>query len=191
MTAAEMLLIVLALSFNVFLVAESEGSNLKILNRNKTAVICLIFLLGQSISMTLGYLVTRLPFLRPAVNGRIHMASCVRACVIFMLIGAYMFYKAARREHLEEHLQELRFRRIALEAVTVAAFTFLGGIGCGFMNLDLLVGFIMTFLITIAAVVGGLYAGYYFGNHFRRVGFGLGSAFLVFTGVEILMRFIN
>ena len=190
MVILEGLLIVTALSLNIYLAAQYEGANLRKLVAFKVLLVCLIFFAGQMISFSLGYLVTRLPFFQKPMSADLHTMCYVLAGIIFLLIGVYMLYCARRREELEERLRELLYRRIALEACAVAVCTFACGIGCGFLNVNLAASFIMVATITIAAVMAGLYSGYYQGYRFRKMVYGAGCALFLACGFEILIRCI-
>lgn len=188
MSLFEGLMIIVALSLNVLLVAEYEGSNLRILNAKKVMLVILIFFLGQLLSFGVGYFVTMLPVFRRTVPSELKAAWYVVSAVILFGIGAVMIYRTGRREELEERLRELRYQRVALEAMLVALLTFFGGVAAGFLRLNLVSSFIIIACATILAVVAGLYLGYYQGNRFRKAGYGVCAAMLMGTGVEILVR---
>ena len=188
MSLFEGLMIIVALSLNVLLVAEYEGSNLRILNAKKVMLVILIFFLGQMISFGVGYGVTVLPVFRRALTADLRAVWYIVSAVILFGIGVVMIYRTGRREVLVERLRELRYQRVALEAVLVALLTFFGGVAAGFLRLKLVQSFIIIACATILAVVAGLYLGYYQGNRFRKAGFGVCAAMLMGTGIEILVR---
>lgn len=188
----ECLMIVAAVSLEVFMIAEYEGSNMKILNAGKTALVLLVFFAGQLISYGVGYLLsTRAPlFVRVNDSAIYHNVVYVLAALLLLIIGSYSVYRMLKREQVEEKLQEVNYRRIAGEAAFGAIFTCLAGMSSGFLKMRFMPGFITIILATFAAVILGLYSGYYQGYRFRRVIFGCSSALLVGTGIEILVRYI-
>lgn len=186
----ESVLIVLALSLNVFLVAEYEGSNLKDLNLKKITLINVIFFLVQLISMTVGYLLTKVPFFREHATAEIKAMGYIDASVILLFIAAVMLFRALRRETIVEKLRELRYKRIFVEALAIAAMTFFAGIAGGFLGVSFWPSFILVFVLTIAAVTGGLYCGYTAGCRFRKLSYTMSFLLFLATGLEVLFRSI-
>ena len=189
MTTAEGLLIVIALSLNTFQIAENEGSNMHKLNAFRLMTVCLIFLLIQMAAMGVGYGLTQIPFFRRDISPDVRSMCYVIAAVIFFLLGGYLLYKALKKEELVERLCELKYRRIALEAIAVAVLTLAAGFGCGLLKLNPVQAFVLIMVVTVAAVIVGLYTGYYQGSRFRRFGTGIGAAVFFLTGAEILIRY--
>ena len=92
MSLFEGLMIIVALSLNVLLVAEYEGSNLRILNAKKVMLVILIFFLGQMISFGVGYGVTVLPVFRRALTADLRAVWYIVSAVILFGIGVVMIY---------------------------------------------------------------------------------------------------
>ncbi len=188
MTFAEGLLIIGALSLIVFAVAEYEGSNLKVLNGKKLFIVCLIFFLGQMISIGLGYAITRIPLFAPHEDRTVLYA--VTAGIIFLVLAAWVLYRTWTWKRSDEKLRELVYKRIAVEAVTAAIYTLLCGIGCGLLNMNIGATFLVVFLATILAVIIGLQCGYTQGDRFHRPVYAVSCALLAFTGIRILIRYL-
>ena len=188
----ECLIIIAAVSMYVFMVAEYEGSNLKVLNAGKTLIVLLMFFAGQLVSFGAGFEIsTKVPlFIRFRDSSVYHNVVYVLAALILMIIGSYMIYRTLKTEEIEERLQEVNYKRIARESWTFAAFTCLSGMSSGFMKFKFSSSFITVLCATAAAVVLGLNSGYYQGYRFRRAVFGCSSAMLVGTGIEILVRYL-
>lgn len=186
----ESILIILALSLNVFLVAEYEGSNLKDLNFRKITLINVIFFLGQLISMTAGFLLTRVPFFRDHASAELQIMGYIDAAVILLFISAVMLFRALRREVIVEKLRELRYKRILAEALAISAMTFFAGIAGGFLGVSFLPSFILVFVMTVAAVTGGLLSGYTAGCRFRKASYTMSFLLFLAAGLEVLLRSI-
>ena len=184
-------MIVIALSLNTFQIAENEGSNLHKLHISRLMLVCLIFLLIQMVAMGIGYSLTQIPFFRREISADVRTMCYVTAAVIFFMIGGYLFYKTLKKEELIEKLCELRYRRIALEAATVAILTLAAGFGCGLLKLNPVHAFVPIALITVLAVIIGMYTGYYQGARFRKIGVGTGAVVFILTGVEVLVRYFK
>ena len=155
MSVVENLLIVVGLTMNVFLIAQYEGTMVRSIQLFKVCVLCLIFFAFQSLAMLTGYMLTTIPFFAESSSEDLRNLCYFLAGVIFLLIAAYMLYKAIRHEAIDERLREIGYRRIVLEALMVAAFTFLAGIGWGFIGHNI---YMATGIIACATVIAVLSA---------------------------------
>ena len=187
MSLWEGILALTALSVNVFLAAEEEGSNLKILQAGKVGIVCCIFFALQMSAMFLGRQITQVPFFSRPLSGDLQVMCFASAAVIFLFLGVLMLYRA-RKADREEHLRELRYRRILLEALAVAVMTFAVSIACGFLRVEYLPALVRMALVTVAAVIAGLYTGYYQGNRFRRILGRVSGILFLALGIWIFVR---
>ncbi len=191
MTLLESVLVALAVALNVFLGAEIEGSNLKKINKRKMLLVVLIFMAGQALSYTLGYLVTQISFFQIPVSDNLKTMSYVLAAIILMAIGAFTLYRRHRASSLHEKLREFRYTRFILEAALIAVLTFGCGIRAGFLGFHYLNSMIATQIATILAVICGLYAGFSQGYRFLDKGYLVSCILFFATGVEILVRYLG
>jgi putative Mn2+ efflux pump MntP len=101
-----------------------------------------------------------------------------------------MLYKAIRHEPIDEKLREIGYKRIVLEALMVALFTFLAGIGWGFIGHNIYRATGIIACATVIAVITGIFTGFKEGCLFRYLIYGVGGCMLAFVGVDILVRYI-
>ena len=190
MSILESVLIVAALFMNIFLIGQYEGSMVRHLNWTTIGVICLIVGVFETTAMWAGYLLTRISFFSNSQSEDLKCFCYFVAAVLFLLIAVYMIYKAIRRTPIQERLREIGYRRIAQEVILVAAFTFMAGIGWGFIghNIALATGVIS--LATVLAALAGVWIGVHEGCRFRYVLYGAGGIMLAVVGVTILVRYI-
>ncbi len=191
MSIVESLLIVVGLSMNVFLIAQYEGTMIPCIEWFKILVFCLIFFAFQSLSMLAGYYLTMIPFFTGSSSKDLKNLCFFLAAILFLLVAAYMMYKAFKREIIVERAREIHYMRILTEALMVAVFTFMVGIGWGFIghnNIFKATGIIAC--ATIIAALSGIYTGYREGCICRSVIYGVGGAMLTFVGVDILVRYL-
>ena len=137
-----------------------------------------------------GYLITGVSFFKQKVSSDVKVLCYVMSAVIFLLTGIYMLYRTLRKDNIEERLREFRFRRILVEAVTIAVFTFACGIGCGFLETSIMATFVTIACATLLAVIAGLQAGYHQGYRFLKLGYALSCAIFLGVGVEVIIRYI-
>lgn len=190
MSWIEVLLIGAGLSMNIFLVSEYEGSMLKQVNMKKLFGVCGIFFLWQIVSILLGHLITLIPFFQKSSSEDLKKMCCVIAAIIFLMISAYMLYKAWKQEIILERLSEIQYKRVFLEAALVGFFTFLCGIGCGFLGNEIWKACGILACGTVLAVFAGIWLGYHQGCIFRRGFYGISGFLFLAVGVDIVVRYL-
>ncbi len=190
MNILESTLIVAALSINTFLMGQYEGSMVSRIEWKTIGILCLIIGAFESISMGFGYYLTRIPFFSESASTDLRNFCYVVASILFMLIAAYMIYKAARHVPIQERLREIGYKRILLEMILVAVFTFMAGIGWGFIGENILAATCVVACSTIAAAIAGIWIGFHDGCIGRYVIYGIGGAMLAFVGVDVLVRYL-
>ena len=190
MTILESTLIVLGLSANVLLLGQYEGTMISRIEWKAMGLLSLIVLLFETGAMLAGYMLAGIPFFRNSESSDLRKFCYFVAALLFLLIAGYMIYKALRREVVQEHLRSFGMKRIVLEVLVVALFTFMAGIGWGFIghNIALATGVIS--LATVLAALAGVWIGVHEGCRFRYVLYGAGGIRLAVVGVTILIRYI-
>jgi len=186
----ECTLIVVGLAMNIFLIGQYEGSMIRSIEWRKMGVICLIVAIFESVPMLVGNMLTRIPFFRNSSSDELKKFCYFVAGLLFLLIASYMLYKAFRSEQIQERLREIGYKRIILEVLIVALFTFLAGIGWGFIGNNIFVATFVVIASTRAAVLFGFFVGYKEGCIFRHGIYGIGGVMLASVGIEILVRYI-
>lgn len=186
----ESTLIVAALFINIFLIGQYEGSMVRRLQWKTIAVVCLIVGVFETISMWIGYLLTRISFFSESQSRDLRQFCYFVAAVMFLSIAAYMVYKAIRRTPIQERLREIAYRRIAGEVILVALFTFMAGIGWGFIGHNIILATSVIAGSTVLAAIVGIWAGYREGCRGRYGFYMTGGAMLAFVGAEILVRYL-
>ncbi|MDD3796901.1 MAG: manganese efflux pump [Lachnospiraceae bacterium] len=184
----ECLLIVIGLSLNVFLVSEYEGTMLKQVNMKKLLGVCGIFFLWQIASISAGYLITLVPFFQRSASADLKKMCYVIAAIILLIIAGYMLRRAWMREVIVERQAEIKFKRICLEAAVIAFFTFIAGIGCGFLGVRMIRICGILACATVLAVISGIYLGYHQGCLGRKQLYGVGGIIFLIVGVDIFVR---
>lgn len=190
MSILEKTLIVIGLSMNIFLIGQYEGSMIRKIEWRNMFVFCLIVGIFEFFSMLGGYLLTRVPFFSASESDDLRNFCYFVAAILFLLIAAYMIYKALRHTPVQEQLREIRYRRILMEVVLVSVFTFMAGIGWGFIGHNILVATLVVACSTVVAALVGIWAGYREGCKGRYGVYCAGGIMLAFVGAEILVRYL-
>lgn len=175
---------------NIFLIGQYEGSMVRTIEWNKVAVICLIVGVFETFAMLGGYTLTKIPFFSLSESADLKDFCYFVAAILFLLIAAYMIYKALKRAPIQESLREIGYKRILIEVVMVAGFTFMAGIGWGFIGHNILMATSVIACSTIVAAILGIWTGYREGCKGRYGIYGTGGAMLAFVGAEVLIRYL-
>ena len=183
-------LIVIGLSMNIFLIGQYEGSMIRKIEWRAVFVVCLIVGVFETFAMLGGYLLTRIPFFSLSESADLKHFCCFVAAILFLLIASYMLYKAFRHAPVQERLNKIAYKRILLEVVLVAVFTFMAGIGWGFIGHNIILATSVIAGSTVLAAIVGIWAGYREGCRGRYGFYMTGGAMLAFVGAEILVRYL-
>ena len=154
------------------------------------AVICLIVGAFETFAMWIGYLLTRISFFSQSQSQDLKRFCYFVAAVLFLAISGYMLYKAVRRTPVQEKLREIAYKRITREVILASLFTFMAGIGWGFIRHNIYMATGLVGAATILAAICGIYVGYSQGCRLRYVIYGIAGAMLAFVGADILIRYL-
>jgi len=186
----ESILIVAGLAMNIFLIGQYEGTMVRSVRRGTLGVICLIVFAFESLSMLLGYYLTSIPFFAKSSSEDLKSFCYFVAGILFLMIAAYMITRAVKHELIQERLQEIGYMRIILEVLLVALFTFMAGIGWGFIGHSIFSAAFVVGFATIVAMIAGVYTGFHQGCRFRYGIYGIGGCMLAFVGIDILIWYL-
>ena len=190
MSILESVLIVAGLSMNVFLMGQYEGSMICRIDKKAVLIVCLIVAVFETFSMWAGYLLTRISFFAESGSADLRRFCYFVAAVLFLLIASYMVYKAVRHAPIQEKLRKIGYRRVVLEVILIALFTFMAGIGWGFIGHNIYMATGVIGCATVLAAIGGIWMGYTQGCRLRYAIYGTGGAMLAFVGADILVRYL-
>ncbi len=175
---------------NIFLIGQYEGSMICKVEWKSIGIVCLIVGVFETFAMLGGYVLTRIPFFSLSESEDLKNFCYFVAAILFLLIAVYMIYKAVRHAPIQESLRKIGYRRILLEVVMVAVFTFMAGIGWGFIGHNIILATTVIACATILAALVGIWTGYREGCKGRYVIYSIGGAMLAFVGAEILVRYL-
>lgn len=187
---AEILLVIAGLSTNVYLIAQKDGAVIRRILPLKLLMLCGFFFLFESLSMLCGFQLTRIAFFRDSSSADLKKFCYFCTAVLFLIIAAYMLYKAFTEQDIDEHVGEIRVVTTIFQAFGLAVFAFISGIGWGFIGHNIVQATGVLACATVIAVIAGVYAGFREGCRYRRTSFAAGGAMLLFVGVEILIRYL-
>lgn len=189
MSIAEILLVIAGLSINVFLISQKDGALIRRIRPGSLLMLCVFFFVFESLSMFAGFRLTRITFFRNSSSTDLKKFCYFCAVVLFLIIAAYMLFKAFTEQEIDELLTEISVTRTIFQAIGVAVFAFICGIGWGFIGHNIYLATGVLAAATVIAVFSGIYMGYRDGCRYRKGFFAVGGSCLLFVGVEILVRY--
>ena len=127
MSIAEILLVVAGLSINVFLISQKDGAMIRRIRPGSLLMLCVFFFVFESLSMLAGFRLTRITFFRNSSSTDLKKFCYFCAVVLFLIIAAYMLFKAFTEREIDEHLTEISITRTILQAIGVAVFAAASG----------------------------------------------------------------
>ncbi len=190
MTLWEIILVSIGLSLDVYAVVVLYSAMLAKIEKRKLVNMCLIFAGWQMLAVLAGNLITELPFFK-MVSTQMEDLWDVISVVIFFALGAYMLYKAGKREVVFEHRSEINYKKVCLAAVITSLDAFFAGIGTGFLETELLAELITMAVVTILIVILGMYTGYRLGWEQKKKANGLGGIILCLAGIDVIIRYLG
>ena len=189
MNLAEILVISVGLSFDVFAVMICEGAMLVRVEKKKLIFMGLIFCGWQLAAVLVGNLITLIPPFQNSSNGLQKVWDGL-SVVIFMALGAYMLYKAWKNEPVFETRSAVNYRSTCVVAMATSLDAFFAGIGFGFLDSEILAVGLVLELVTLLFVVLGVYTGYRLGYEQKTKAYGTGGVILMVSGIDVIIRYM-
>lgn len=189
MSLAEILLVSVGLSFDVFAAMICEGAMLARVEKKKLIFICLIFCIWQQAAVVCGNLITLIPVFADSSREMQTAGSCL-SMIIFVTLGIYMLWKAYRKEAFLEQCAKISYRKIWLLAVATSIDAFFAGIGFGFLDAEMAAVGLTLAVITALFVIGGIYTGYRLGYEEKAKAHGIGGVILIIAGMDVIIRYL-
>lgn len=188
MLAAEIVVLSLGLSLDVFAYALYKGAVIPNIKKADLVKMTAIFVIWQTASMVIGNMITFIPVLRKMTN--VSVVGCRKISIlIFMFIGGYMICKSVKLPVVEEKRETVfDLRQILIWACITSFDTFLAGIGFGFFKTDFLITALTAGITTAICVVAGVLWGYHLGGESKNKVISLGGTILLIGGVELIVR---
>lgn len=187
MGIAEILLVSVGLSLDVFVVHVCAGAGFSRLDKKRTAMLCALFAGAQFGAVLLGNLLARLSgSWKRAPEGAAEEWKLLSA-LIFIGLGFYMFYKAKRKEEVfERRNDKVNWRRMRFLAVLTSVDAFLAGIGFGLCGADIGEQLLILMPVIIFQVILGTGIGYWLGCEYMRKAYGIGGILLFIAGLDVV-----
>lgn len=190
MSIAEILLVISGLSINAFLIAQKDGAMIRRIRPLMLLTLCVFFFAFESMPMIAGFQLTKIDFFRNSGSTDLKKFCYFCAVVLFLIIAAFMIWKAFTEKDIDEHLTEFSVARTIAQTLSITVFAFICGIGWGFIGHNIYQATGVLAAATVIAVLPGVYMGYAEGCRYRRRTFAVGGSMLLFVAVEILIRYL-
>ena len=188
MLAAEIVVLSLGLSLDVFAYALYKGAVIPNIKKSDLAIMTSIFVVWQTVSMIIGNKITFIPIFQHMTD--VSVSQCRKISIlIFMGIGGYMLCKSVKLPIVEEKREaSLNIKQILIWSCITSFDTFMAGIGFGFFKTDFVITAIVAGVTTAICVVAGVLCGYRLGGESKNKVISLGGTILLIGGVELIIR---
>jgi putative Mn2+ efflux pump MntP len=192
MGLAEITLISLGLSLDVFAYCLYKGAMLSELKKSELAKMITVFTVFQIVMMVAGNLITYISAIRAGYEAASRLWERL-AGVIFLILGVYMLIKAfvrRNRKISEAKQDEFNYHVIAFWALLTSVDALIAGVGFGFLGAELIAALLIVGAVTVLCAFSGIIAGYRLGcgpmNKFVAIGGGL----VLIGGLEVMLHFL-
>ena len=187
MDIIEELMIILAISLDIFAVMECQGSLVAKVDKKQLTLLCTILVVGQAVALGIGTALSVLLY-HYRLGEHETFLGRVLAAVILLCMGVRLLLKAWKNEGVNEHRRD---RFDILEFVKLYArisiFTLLTGVAFGFLESSVTVILVLISLMTILVTVLGMYTGYRLGFEHKIKAYMAGGILLIVAGIEVMI----
>ncbi len=190
MSLTEEMVILLAVSLDVFAAMECQGALVARVQKKQLVRFCLLLMAGQASSLGAGNYISRL-----LCNGRYGTHEMflgeVAAAAIFLCLGIRLLLKSWKNERVVEHREEkMKGREIARLYVRNMLFTLLAGLALGILECNAIGLLVFVLVFTLLGTVLGAYTGYRLGGEHKGKVYLAGGILLVAGGVDVVVRYL-
>lgn len=189
MNLGEIFLISAGLCLDLFTVLVCQGALMSKVSRKEMVIFCLIFGAWQIGFLTLGNLISWIPFFDDSIPS-IGKIWRLLSALIFFGLGSYFVVKAIRSKPIVEcRDDDIKIRQLCLYAFVVSLGSLFAGIGFGFLKTSLLKQVLAMSGVTILSIILGVFVGYRLGSQNKNKAYAVGSILLFIGAFDSLFRF--
>lgn len=189
MSLIEIVLIIIGVSGEVFATLECQGALVAKLEKKRLILAVILIALWQTVALVAG-----IGLISLLNKYGVQKGACIEKIIAVLILGGMglrMFMKAWKNERIVEKREDkLDVQKTFLAIFRSTIFTILTGIAFGFIGVDIKMVLIVIACVTMLMVVIGLYAGYRLGYEQKTKAYILGGLLLVFSGIDIVVRYI-
>lgn len=190
MKMLEELMVMAGISLDIFAVMECQGSLVAKIEKKRLALMCLILVIGQALTLECGRIISVLLCQYGNSSYEIFLEKML-AAVIFGGMGVRLLLKAWKNERITEHRkEEFHVREFLQLCVRNCIFTLFIGIAFGFLRSSMVTVWLMLVVLTMAVTILGMYTGYRLGFEHKVKAYLGGGILLIAAGVEVLVRYL-
>ncbi len=180
MGAVGLLVLAIGLSFDTFAVSISTGCISKYIKFWQATKIAIIFSLIQGLTPVLGWLIGL------SIENLVGEYDHWIAFGLLSLIGAKMIHESTAKVGLQHENRRLSFIMLLGMALATSIDAFIAGISLAFIEVNILISFIIIFSITYIAAMLGLLCGKKTGQRFGKKMEVVGGIILIILGLKVL-----
>ncbi len=185
----EVIIVAIGISLDAFTVAICRGATQSKLEKLKVLGIGIVFSMIQSLMLTAGMEIGRIPMLNIDSNSMIRINQWFSALILFYL-GIKTIKNSTKVTEMDEKREEyISYKKISMLALAIGIDTFVLGIGLALLQTALFYSVIILFVITCILVILGIWIGYRMGDKFRLQINIIGGSILIVMGVKTILTY--
>lgn len=185
----EVIIVAIGISLDAFTVAICRGATQSKLEKLKVLGIGIVFSMIQSLMLTAGMEIGRIPMLNIDSNSMIRINQWFSALILFY-IGIKTIKNSTKVTEMDEKREEyISYKKISMLALAIGIDTFVLGIGLALLQTALFYSVIILFVITCILVILGIWIGYRMGDKFRLQINIIGGSILIVMGVKTILTY--
>ena len=185
----EVIIVAIGISLVAFTVAICRGATQSKLEKLKVLGIGIVFSMIQSLMLTAGMEIGRIPMLNIDSNSMIRINQWFSALILFYL-GIKTIKNSTKVTEMDEKREEyISYKKISMLALAIGIDTFVLGIGLALLQTALFYSVIILFVITCILVILGIWIGYRMGDKFRLQINIIGGSILIVMGVKTILTY--
>ena len=185
----EVIIVAIGISLDAFTVAICRGATQSKLGKIKVFGIGILFSLIQSLMLTAGMEIGRVPMLNIDSNSIIRINQWFSALILFYL-GIKTINNSTKITEMDEKREEyISYKKMSFLALAIGIDTFILGIGLALLGTRVVYGAIIIFIITCILIILGIWIGYRIGDKFRIQINIIGGIILIAMGVKTILTY--
>ena len=191
MCKAEIFVISIGLSLDVFVAVAYLGAGFSRVDRKNLILLSLLFGGMQLGALLAGNLITLLPFFPSPGSRHIAQRWEVLTVLIFAGLGVYMIQKGIKKEEVLERREDaIDWKKVIILSVVTSLDALFAGVGFGFLDTEVIAQALSLFPVTVLSTVLGVYMGYMLGLEHKRKAYWTGGILLLTASIDVVIHYI-
>lgn len=193
MSLAEIILIAIGLSLDIFAWVLCKSACFSRIDRRKMGALLGAFLCWELLALTTGYYSSHFMMYLGLFHDKRGLSWMeFLAVLIFAVLSLRMLRKAIVPERIVERREEsLGFQAVLKDTLMILLVTYLAGVAFSACSTNFWIELLILVLVALAMVILGAFIGYHYGFGIRRKAYIVGFCALALADLEMVLRFMQ